>query len=619
MTFGVFIITIVYLPILTLTGIEGKMFKPMAMTVLFALAGALVLAMTFIPAMASLLLPKKISEKESFIVAGVRFVYEPLLRIALRGKWLVAAIAVAVLAASGLVATRLGSEFVPKLDEGAIALQAIRLPSISLEESVRQTTELEKVLLQFPEVTTVVSKTGRPEIATDPMGVEISDIFVMLKPHDEWTTATTREGLVEKFDEALKRHLSGAMLSYSQPIELRVAELISGVRSDVALKIYGDDLAALERIAAAAVQVLAKVPGAADVKAEQSTGLPVLRVRIDRRAIARHGINASDVLDVVSTIGGREVGVVLEGQRRFALTVRFDPDSRNTVDKVKAMKVRAPSGALVPIDELADVRVEDGPAQISHEAARRRVTVELNVRGRDLGGFVAEAQRTLDESNVIPAGYFIDWGGQFENLQQASRRLAIVVPIALALIFVMLFLANGSAKLAGLIYLNVPFAVTGGLFALGVRGMPLSISAGVGFIALFGVAVLNGLVLISYLEERRQGGLTAREAAFEGARVRLRPVLMTALVAALGFIPMAIATGAGAEVQKPLATVVIGGLITSTLLTLLVLPTLYAWVMGRQEARLRKTNLGKLVDEPVPVKTPPPVAIATEVDPDGTP
>ena len=609
-TFGVFIIAIVYLPILSLIGIEGKMFRPMAMTVLFALAGALVLAMTFIPAVASLLLPRKLSEKESFIVAGVRFVYEPLLRLALRAKWIVAAIAVVVLIASGAVASRLGSEFVPKLDEGAIALQAIRLPSISLEESVRQTTEIEKVLLQFPEVTTVVSKTGRPEIATDPMGVEISDIFVMLKPHDQWTTAGTREGLVEKLDEALDKHLAGQVLSYSQPIELRVAELISGVRSDVALKIYGDDLAALERIAAAAVQVLAKVPGAADVKAEQSTGLPVLRVRIDRRAIARYGINAADVLDVVSTIGGREVGMVLEGQRRFALTVRFDPASRNTVDKVKAMKVRSPSGALVPLAELADVRVEDGPAQISHEAGRRRVTVELNVRGRDLGGFVAEAQRTLDASEVIPPGYFIDWGGQFENLQQASRRLAIVVPLALALIFVMLFLANGSARLAGLIYLNVPFAVTGGLFALGVRGMPLSISAGVGFIALFGVAVLNGLVLISYLEERRQGGLPAREAAFEGARVRLRPVLMTALVAALGFIPMALATGAGAEVQKPLATVVIGGLITSTLLTLLVLPTLYAWVMGRKEPRL-----GTLMDPPATVATPPPTATALATAP----
>jgi len=582
-TFGVIIIAIVYLPILTLTGVEGKMFKPMALTVLFALGGALVLAMTFIPAIASLLLPRRLSEKESFLVVGARKAYEPSLRGALRHRWIVLALAVAMLAGSVLVGSRLGSEFVPKLDEGAIAMQAIRLPSISLEESVRQTTELEKIVKQFPEVTTVISKTGRAEIATDPMGVEISDIFIMLKPHDEWTTATTREELVTKIDEALKKSLPGQNFSYSQPIELRVAELISGVRSDVALKIYGDDLAELERIAQAAVAVLSKVDGAADVKAEQTAGLPVMRIRIDRRAIARYGMNAAEVLEVISTVGGREVGIVLEGQRRFALTVRFDPESRNSVDKIKMLKVRSPSGVLVPMSELADIRVEEGPAQISHEAGRRRVTVELNVRGRDLGGFVADAKEKLEASGVIPAGYFTDWGGQFENLEQASRRLMIVVPLALALIFVMLFAANGSAKLAALIYLNVPFAVTGGLFALALRGMPLSISAGVGFIALFGVAVLNGLVLVSYLEERRKGGLSAREAAYEGARVRLRPVLMTALVAALGFIPMAIASGAGAEVQKPLATVVIGGLVTSTLLTLLVLPTLYGWMMGRRE------------------------------------
>jgi cobalt-zinc-cadmium resistance protein CzcA len=504
---------------------------------------------------------------------------------------------VAVLAAAGVVATRLGSEFVPKLDEGAIALQAIRLPSVSLEESVRQTTEMENVLLEFPEVKTVISKTGRAEIATDPMGVEISDIFVMLKPPDEWKTASTREGLVEKMEAALKLHIPGQNFSFSQPIELRVAELISGVRSDVALKIYGDDMAALERIAQEAVTVLSKVPGAADVKAEQTAGLPVLRVKIDRHAIARYAINAGDVLDVVSTLGGRQVGVVLEGQRRFDLTVRYEPSVRDSIDDVRQLKVRAPSGALVPLSELADIRVEDGPAQISHEMGRRRVTVELNVRGRDLGGFVADAQAALEKSGVVPGGYFTDWGGQFENLQEASRRLAIVVPLALALIFVMLFAANGSARLALVIYLNVPFAVTGGLFALALRGMPLSISAGVGFIALFGVAVLNGLVLVSYIEERRRGGLPAAQAAYEGARVRLRPVLMTALVASLGFIPMAIASGAGAEVQKPLATVVIGGLITATLLTLLVLPTVYAWLMGRGEAK----RLGTLA----PPETPP--------------
>lgn len=593
-TFGVLIIALVYLPILTLTGVEGKMFGPMAKTVLFALIGALVLAMTFIPALASLLLPRQLSEKESFVVAGVRKVYEPLLRRALGQRWMVLIVAVVLLAGSAVVGSRLGSEFVPKLDEGAIAMQAIRLPSISLEESVRQTGELEKLVKQFPEVTTVVSKTGRAEIATDPMGVEISDIFVMLKPHDQWKTATTREGLVEKIDALLKRSLPGQNFSYSQPIELRVAELISGVRSDVALKIYGDDLQALERIARAATSVLSKVPGAADVKAEQTAGLPVMRIRIDRRAIARYGINAAEVLEVVETVGGRQVGTVMEGPRRFAMTVRFAPEARSTVEQIRALKVRSPSGALVPLDELADIGVEDGPAQISHEAGRRRVTIELNVRGRDLGGFVAAAKQALERSNVLPAGYFVDWGGQFENLEAATQRLLIVVPLALALIFAMLYLALGSMKLSALIFLNVPFAVTGGLFALALRGMPFSISAGVGFIALFGVAVLNGLVLVSTLEERRRNGAEAMAAAYEGATLRLRPVLMTALVASLGFIPMAIASGAGAEVQKPLATAVIGGLVTSTLLTLLVLPTLYAWMAGA-----KKRAVGRLA-EPAP-------------------
>ncbi len=583
-TFGVAIIAIVYLPILSLIGIEGKMFRPMAMTVLFALAGALVLSLTFIPALASLFLPRKLSEKESFIVAGARKVYEPALRGAIKWRWVTAGLALAVFAASVVVTPFLGSEFVPKLDEGAIALQAWRLPSVSLEESVKQTTELERVLKKFPEVTTVISKTGRAEIATDPMGVEISDVFVMLKPRSQWKTAGTREGLIEKFDEALKKDLPGQIFSYSQPIELRVSELIAGVRSDVGLKIYGDDMAELERIAARAVAVISEVPGSADVKAEQTAGLPVLRVRIDRRAIARHGINAADVLDVVSTLGGREIGTVLEGQKRFALQVRFAPSARDDLEKIKKLKVTAPGGQLIPLDQLADIQVEDGPAQISHENGRRRITVELNVRGRDLGSFVGDAQTALDKADIVPPGYFVDWGGQFENLREASRRLMIVVPIALALIFVMLYMTFGSAKLAALIYLNVPFAITGGIFALAIRGMPLSISAGVGFIALFGVAVLNGLVLVSYIKQRRDEGLGVAEAAFEGARVRLRAVLTTALVASLGFVPMAIATGAGAEVQKPLATVVIGGLLTSTLLTLLVLPTVYAWLFKDRSA-----------------------------------
>jgi cobalt-zinc-cadmium resistance protein CzcA len=577
-TFGVAIIAIVHLPILSLVGVEGKMFHPMAMTVLFALAGALVLVLTFIPALASVLLPKQLSERESFIVARARRLYEPLLRRAIRRRGTVVAIAGVALAGSLAVIPFLGAEFVPRLDEGAIAMQAWRLPSVSLEESIRQCTAVEKVLGKFPEVVTVVSKTGRAEIATDPMGVEISDVFVMLKPKSRWTTARTRVGLIEAMDEALRRNMPGTVFSYSQPIELRVQELIAGVRSDVALQIYGDDMKALERTAERAVGVLAKVPGAADVKAEQTAGLPVLRIAVDRRAIARMGINAADVLDVVNAVGGRDVGVIVEGQRRFPLQVRYAAASRASLEDLARLRVRAPGGQLVPISQLAEIRIEDGPAQVSHESGRRRITVELNVRGRDLAGFVAEAKEAVQRSGVIPTGYFTAWGGQFKNLQHASQRLLVVVPVSLLLIFVMLFLALGSARLAALIYLNVPFAATGGVLALALRGMPLSISAGVGFIALFGVAVLNGLVLVSYVKQRRDEGAGAGEAAFQAGSVRLRPVLMTALVASLGLVPMALAFGTGAEVQEPLATVVIGGLITSTLLTLLVVPAVYAWL-----------------------------------------
>ncbi len=583
-TFGVAIIAIVYLPILSLVGVEGKMFRPMALTVLFALAGALVLALTFIPALASALLPARISEKESFIVAAARRVYEPLLGHAIHRHRVTVGVAVVALAGSLAIAPFLGAEFVPRLDEGSIAIQAWRLPSVSLEESIRQSTELERVLKRFPEVTTVVSKTGRAEIATDPMGVEISDVFVMLKPKDDWSTAPTREKLIQAIDQALRQSLPGTIFSYSQPIELRVQELIAGVRSDVALKIYGDDLDGLKRVADGAVSVLSKVQGAADVKAEQTAGLPVLRIAIDRRAIARLGINAADVLDVVNAVGGRSAGVIVEGQRRFPLQVRYAPATRASLEDLQRLKVRSPAGQLIPLSQLAELRIEDGPAQVSHESGRRRISVEANVRGRDLAGFVAAAEEALQGSNVIPAGYFTEWGGQFQNLQEASQRLMVVVPVSLALIFVMLFLALGSARLAALIYLNVPFAVTGGVVALALRGMPLSISAGVGFIALFGVAVLNGLVFVSYVKQRRDEGATALEAAFEAGRVRLRPVLMTALVASLGFVPMAFASGAGAEVQKPLATVVLGGLVTSTLLTLLVVPAVYGWLFKNGSA-----------------------------------
>ncbi len=575
--FGMAIIAIVYLPILSLSGIEGKMFRPMALTVLFALAGSLVLSVTLIPVLASMFLPRSMSEEESPIVAHTRRRYEPLLRRAMARPAATSAIGVGLVVLSLIAAPFLGAEFVPRLDEGALALQVWRLPSVSLEESVRQTTLVEKVLKRFPEVVTVVSKTGRAEIATDPMGVEISDVLVMLKPHKEWSTAGTRDGLIAAFDSALAENMTGTIFSYSQPIELRVSELIAGVRSDVALMIFGDSLEVLADAAARAVSVLSAVEGAADVKAEQVAGLPLLRVTLNRRAMARYGINASEVLDVVRAMGGREAGVVLEGQRRFTLQVRYASGVREDLQSLHDLRVRAAGGQLIPVGQLATIRVDEGPAQISHERGRRRITVEMNVRGRDLAGFVADAQRTLDGSDAIPAGYFTEWGGQFKNLQEAATRLSIVVPVALGLIFVLLYLSLGSAKLAAVMYLNVPFAIPGGILALALRGMPLSVSAGVGFIALFGVAVLNGLVLVSYIKQRREAGASPEEAAFDGASVRLRQVLTTALVASIGFIPMAIATGAGAEVQKPLATVVIGGLITSTALTLLVLPAVYVW------------------------------------------
>jgi cobalt-zinc-cadmium resistance protein CzcA len=575
--FGEVIIAVVYLPILSLSGIEGKMFQPMALTVICALAGAFVLSLTLVPALAATFLSRDTQERESFLMIWARRVYEPAIAFALAQRKLVVGVASVVLVASFAVIPFLGAEFVPRLDEGAIAMQAWRVPSVSLEESVRQTTLIERALKRFPEVITVVSKTGRAEIATDPMGVEISDIFIMLKPHDEWTTAQTREGLIEAIEETLKSHVPGSMFSYSQPIELRVSELISGVRSDVAIKIYGEDLEVLAKLADEIVAVVSAIPGAADVKAEQVAGLPVARIQVDRQAIARYGINAGLVLDTVQTIGGNIVGTVIEGSKRFHLQVRYAPSARENVEQLGLIKVQSPSGQLIPLGQLTKIIVEEGPAQVSRENIGRRITIEANVRGRDLKSFVDEAQAEIDRRVKLPRGYWMNWGGQFENLAAATGRLAIVVPMTLLLIFVLLYSTFGAVRPAVLIFLNIPFAVTGGVLALLVRGMPLSISAGIGFIALFGVAVLNGLVLVSHIRKLRERGFSPEKAAHDAAHVRLRPVLTTALVASLGFIPMALASGAGAEVQKPLATVVIGGLLTSTLLTLLVLPTIYSW------------------------------------------
>ena len=582
--FAVAIIAIVYVPVLTLEGVEGKMFRPMAITVLLALAASLVLALTWMPTMGTILFKGGVAEQETRLLTAIRRRYEPVLDAALRQPRRVMVVAVVVLAGSLTLVPFLGAEFIPRLDEGALAIQVVRLPSIALSESVRSTTRLEAVLREaFPdEVKTVVSKTGRPEIATDPMGVDVSDVFVILTPPDQWRVPD-KETLVASMEERLRAELPGQQFSFSQPIELRTNELLSGVRSDVAVSIYGNDLEVLKRSADSVAGVLTTVDGAADVKVEQVAGLPTLRVRIDRDRIARYGINADDVLATVEAIGGHVVGEVFEGQRRFLLQVRLDTASTDSQEAIARLPVQAPDGTLIPLGQLASLVVEEGPAQVSREQGSRRITVEANVRGRDLAGFVADAQGRVSSSKVVPAGYTVRWGGQFENLAAASLRLAVAVPVALVLIFLLLFMAYGAARPALVIYLNIPFAATGGLLALALRGLPFSISAGVGFIALFGVAVLNGVVLVSQIRRLEDDGLPVVEAVVSGARSRLRPVLMTAMVASLGFVPMALAESAGAEVQRPLATVVIGGLITATLLTLVVLPVVYARVIGGQK------------------------------------
>ena len=580
--FAGLIVIIVFLPILSLQGMEGKMFRPMAFTFMTALASALVLSVTLMPVLASLFLARRLKQKETFIVRKLKQNYLPMLMFAMKRPLAMLLGSVALFIGSVLLAMGFGVEFVPKLDEGDIAIQAARLPSVSLETSIEMTKAMERTLLEFPQVETVISKTGRPEIANDPMGVYQTDIFVRLDPHAQYANGQTKKDLIEQMKESLETKVPGNSYSFTQPIELRVQELVAGVRSDIGLSLYGDDLEVLKVKGDELVRALNQVEGAADVQAQQIAGLSYLRVIVRHSDLARYGINTRDVLDAISTVGGMPVGQVFEGQRRFPLQVRLQPQSRENTEQLLALKINDAQGRPIPIAQVADIVTEDGPVEISRDAVRRRLLVQCNVRGRDLAGFVAEAQRVVEEQVELPAGYMLRWGGQFENLQQATQRLSIAVPVALILIFALLYVTFNSVSLAMLIYLNVPIAATGGIFALWVRDLPFSISAGVGFIALFGIAVMNGVVLIEHVRHLRHSGASQSDAVVNGALDRLRPVLMTALCGALGFIPMALSASSGAEVQRPLATVVIGGLITSTALTLLVLPTIYRWFEPKQ-------------------------------------
>ncbi len=575
--FSVGIILLAYLPLLALTGVEGRMFRPMALTVLFALAGSVVIALTLMPVLASWFL-READERETWLMRAAHAVYDPWLGRVMARPWWAGAVAVLLFVASLGLVPRLGAAFIPTLDEGSLAIQIIRPPSVSLEESIAQATAVERALLTaFPdEVATVVSRTGRAEIATDPMGVDFSDVYVMLRPQAAWTRAQDQAGLVAAMEDVLPTRVPGVSFAFSQPIALRMNELLEGVRSDVALFLYGEDLDTLQRVGDAAVRVLSGVEGARDVKADALAGLPMLEVQVDRRAIARLGLDAGDVLDAVETVGGRQVGDVLVGQRRFALQVRFPEAVRSDPDRLARVRVGHPDGRAVPLGEVATLRTGEGPLQIGRKDVQRRLTVEMNVRGRDVAGFVAAARAELAQAGVVPRGVLAEWGGSFENLREASARLAVLVPLVLLLILVLLQANFRSVRMTALVYANVPLAVSGGIVALYLRGLPFSISAAVGFIALFGIAVMNGVVLVTCMRDLLGEGLSAQEAAVVGARRRLRPVLMTALTDALGFLPMALAHSAGAEVQRPLATVVIGGLATSTLLTLFVLPALFS-------------------------------------------
>lgn len=599
--YGQAIIMTVYVPLLTLTGIEGKMFRPMGVTVLLALVAAFVFSFTFLPAMVAICMRGKVTEKENIIVRSAGRAYAPTLRWTLRWRHAVVGAGVAVFVLSAWVFTRLGQEFIPSLDEGNVAIQMLRIPSTSLTQSMELQSDIEQTLAKFPEVAFVFSKTGTAELASDPMPQNATDNFVILKPRAQWPNpGEEKDKLIERMEVALNE-IPGNSMEFTQPIQMRFNELIAGTRGDIAIKVFGEEFEQMVPLADKIASILRSVPGSADIKVEQTSGLPVMNIEIDRDAMARYGLNVADVQDVIAVaMGGREAGKVFQGDKRFDLIVRLPDNVRQQIDSLDSLPIPLPPKevdqapgqlasaadglpdseaagppAFVPLGSIAKVTVAEGPNQVSRENGKRRVVVQTNVRGRDIASFVAEAQAKIDQQVQLPTGTYLTWGGQFENLAAARARLTIVVPVCFAVIFLLLFMSFNSLKYALMVFACVPLALTGGIAALWLRGMPFSISAAVGFIALSGVAVLNGLVMLAYINQLRQEGVSLRDAVIKGPMVRLRPVLMTAMVAILGFVPMALAHGAGAEVQKPLATVVIGGLVSATLLTLFLLPALY--------------------------------------------
>ena len=588
-TFAIGIIIVVFLPLFSLEGLEGKMFKPMAFNIAFAMAGSLILSLTLIPVLASMILKPK-PERDTWLVARIKRIYRPLLDKALAKKKVVVVSAVVALVASLALFPFLGKEFMPQLQEGSIMWRVTGIPSTSLNESIRTSNTIAAAFKQFPEVETTLAMIGRAEKG-ETADVNYMEIYTALKPQDEWTSGRDIKQLEDAMQETLEKVVPNVVPGYTQPIQMRVEELISGVRATLALKLYGEDLGELDQLSGKIKTALGKIPGVADLSLEANVGKPQIRIQVDRDELARHGMNAEEVLTIVRNgLGGEPVSVLLDGVKRFDIAVRLSDNTRDSVERLRQIPLRTAAGALVPLSEVAEVSVAEGYSFVRREQLQRYAVIQMDVRGRDVDGFVKDANAAIKQQVQLPAGYWIEWGGAFENQQRALAKLALIVPVTIFFIFVLLYTAFNSVKYATLIIANVPFATIGGLIALAITGQYLSVPSAIGFIAVFGVAMLNGIVLVSFLNELRDKGLSVREAVVQGTALRLRPVLMTASVAILGLVPMLLSSGVGAETQRPLATVVVGGLLSSTLLTLVLLPVLYEWLETRAERQARNTE-----------------------------